>query len=456
MTTGVTRSQRFVLALVCAVAVSTIYAIQPVLEVAGTDLGSARESLGGLVAAGQLGYFAGLVLLVPLGDVMDRRRLITVHLVLTAGGAAVAAAAPNSTVAVVGLAAAGLFAVVVQVTVAYVAAASAPGERGRNIGAVTSGVVIGILGVRVLAGALGDTVGWRAVYALLAVLCVALAGAVRVTLAPDRRTPGTRYGQVLTSMGRLVRTDRLFLTRGLITFFLFASFGTLWSGLALPLGAEPWNFGTTQIGLFGAAGLAGALGAARAGRWADSGHAQAITGFSLVLLSASWLLIDRTETTLWPLIAGIVLLDFAVQAVHVSSQHLLTAAHPDRTSSVIGAYMAFYSLGSALGALTTTWTYSTWGWAGCCRIGAAYALSALALWGLTQVTGITRHRAGSPPPTTAASRHDSLALPARSRYRRGLGRRSGPPVGAARCDLPFDTSNGVTESPDIAVRQRDY
>lgn len=386
MAVGVTRSQRWVLALVCAVAVSTIYAIQPVLATAGTGLGLARESLGWLVAAGQVGYFAGLVLLVPLGDVLNRRRLISVHLVLTAVGAAVVAVAPNGAVAVVGLMIAGLFAVVVQVTVAYVAAVSAPDERGRNIGAVTSGVVIGILGVRVLAGVLGDTVGWRAVYALLAVLCLALALTVRATLDPDGRTPGARYAQVLASMGRLVRTDRLFLSRGLITFFLFASFGTLWSGLALPLGAAPWNLGTTQIGLFGVVGLAGALGAARAGRWADSGRAQAITGSALALLTAAWPLIARTEATLWSLVIGIILLDFAVQAVHVSSQHLLTTAHPNRASSVIGAYMAFYSLGSALGAITTTWVYSKWGWPGSCWAGVAYSLSALILWGFAQVT----------------------------------------------------------------------
>ncbi|MBB5916230.1 putative MFS family arabinose efflux permease [Nocardia transvalensis] len=391
-----TRSQRFVLALVCAVAVSTIYAIQPVLATAGTGLGLGHESLGALVAAGQIGYVAGLILLVPLGDVVNRRRLITVQLLLTALGAAVVAFAPNGGVAVAGLAVAGLFAVVVQVTVAYVAAVSAPGERGRNIGAVTSGVVLGILGVRILAGLLGDTAGWRAVYAVLAVCCVALALTVRAVLGPDRGTPGARYGRVLASMGRLARTDRLFLNRGLITFFLFASFGTLWSGLALPLGAAPWHFGTTQIGLFGLAGLAGALGAARAGRGADSGHAQAITGTALAVLTASWLLIARAETTLWLLVAGIVLLDFAVQAVHVGSQHLLTAAHPDRAGSVIGAYMAFYSLGSALGAITTTWAYSVWGWQGSCWFGAAYSASALALWGLGQATRSVA--TGSAPP----------------------------------------------------------
>lgn len=385
MTAGVTRSQRLLLAMVCAVAVSTIYAIQPVLAAAGPDLGLAPQALGGLVAAGQIGYLAGLIVLVPLGDVVNRRRLITAHLALTAVGAAIAAVAPSGVLVMAGLAIAGVFAVVVQIAVAYTAAVSDPGERGRNIGAVTSGVVIGILGVRVLAGVLGDTVGWRAVYALLAALCAVLAVTARAKLSPDRRSGDARYTQVLASMGRLVRTDRLFLRRGLIAVFLFASFGTLWSGLALPLGAAPWNLDTTEIGLFGLAGLAGALGAARAGRWVDTGHAQTVTGWSLALLTGSWLLIAQARSALWLLVVGIVLLDFAVQAVHVSSQHLLTTANPTRASSVIGVYMAFYSLGSTLGAITTTWAYSSWGWLGSCWVGAAYSLCALMLWILAQL-----------------------------------------------------------------------
>lgn len=384
--TGITRSQRLILAMVGAVAVSTIYAIQPVLERAGIELGLASESLGWLVAAGQIGYVAGLVLLVPLGDILNRRRLIVSHLLLTAVGSGITAVATNGVVAVLGLAIAGLFAVVVQVTVAYVAAISPARDRGRNIGAVTSGVVIGILGVRVLAGVLGDAISWRAVYVVLALLCALLAVTVHNCLGRDSRASSGRYVQVLASMGRLVITDRLFLSRGLITFFLFASFGTLWSGLALPLGAPPWSFGTTEIGLFGLVGLAGALGAARAGKWADAGHAQRISGWSLALLATSWLMIAQTTPTLWFLIVGIVLLDFAVQAVHVSSQHMLTTAHPDRASSVIGAYMAFYSLGSALGAITTTWAYTSWGWWAACLLGALYALAGLATW------AFTRHR----------------------------------------------------------------
>lgn len=372
--------RRLLLAVICGVAVASIYAAQPVLEPMGRDLGVSAELAGWIVATSQFGYLAGLLLLVPLGDVVDRRRLIAVHLAITAIGMILTASASAAWVAFVGLATAGVFAVVVQTTVAYAASVSPPAERGRNIGVVTSGVVVGILGARVVTGGLAEVWGWRSVYAVLAVLSLALAALVLVLLPSEERTrPTASYRQVVASLGGLFG-ERLVLTRGLIAFFLFASFGTLWSGLSLPLADSPWHLSESQIGLLGIAGLAGALGAARAGRWADAGRATPVTGFALALLILSWAAIAQLPWTLWLLIVGIVVLDFAVQAVHVSNQHLLTAAHPDRVSSVIGGYMVFYSLGSALGAAATTAVFTSYGWAGSSILGAAFAACGLAVW----------------------------------------------------------------------------
>lgn len=370
---------RLLLAVVCGVAVASIYVAQPVLEPMGHDLGVPAGLTGWIVAAGQLGYLAGLVLLVPLGDLVSRRGLITWHLVLIAAGLTLAATASSAWVAFAGLAAAGVFAVVVQTAVAYAASVSTPHERGRNIGVVTSGVVVGILGSRVVTGGLADVWGWRSAYVVLVILLLGLAVLVLVVLPPDARARRGGYGQVLASFGGLFR-QRAFLSRGFIAFFLFASFGTLWSGLSLPLTDAPWHLSEGQIGLFGLAGLAGALGAARAGRWADAGRAVPVTGMALVLLIASWWTIAQLPWSLWLLIAGVVLLDFAVQAVHVSNQHLLTTAHPDRTSSVIGGYMVFYSLGSALGAASTTVLFASTGWVGSSVLGATFAVCALAVW----------------------------------------------------------------------------
>ncbi|MFJ4327002.1 MFS transporter [Streptomyces tricolor] len=372
--------RRLLLAVVCGVAVASIYAAQPVLEPMGHDLGLSAEFTGWIVATGQFGYLAGLVLLVPLGDVVDRRRLIAVHLAVTGAGMILTASASAAWAAFTGLAAAGLFAVVVQTTVAYAASVSPPAERGRNIGVVTSGVVVGILGARVATGTLAEVWGWRSIYAVLAVLSIALAALVLAVLPPEERPQRpAAYRQALASIGGLFGR-RVFLTRGLIAFFLFASFGTLWSGVSLPLADEPWRLSESQIGLFGIAGLAGALGAARAGRWADAGRAVPVTGLALALLIGSWAVIGQLPRSLWLLAVGIVLLDFAVQAVHVSNQHLLTSAYPDRLSSVIGSYMVFYSLGSALGAAATTAVFTAHGWAGSSLLGAGFAACALAVW----------------------------------------------------------------------------
>lgn len=380
---------RLLLAVVCGVAVASVYAGQPVLGPMGHDLGVPAGSLGWFVAAGQLGYLAGLVLLVPLGDLLDRRRLIAAHLALVAAGTAITAAAPVAWAAFSGLAAAGVFAVVVQTAVAYTASISPPAERGRNLGIVTSGVVIGILGVRVIAGVLADLWGWRSVYLALALLSAVLAVLTLTLLPADVRPAPARYGQVLRSFGGLF-AQPVFLGRGLIAFFLFASFGTLWSGMALPLAGAPWHLSEAQIGLLGVAGLAGALGAARSGRWGDAGHTRRVTGLALGLLLASWLAIGQLPWSLPLLVLGVVLLDFAVQAVHVSNQHTLTAAFPDRTSTTIGAYMVFYALGSALGAAATTALFDAAGWIGPTVLGATLALCALATW------SFSAHTAGRP------------------------------------------------------------
>ncbi|MGD6741367.1 MFS transporter [Streptomyces sp. BH106] len=378
-----TVGRRLLLATVCAVAVATVYVAQPVLAQIGRDLGVPEAALGWTVTAGQVGYLAGLAFLVPLGDMLDRRKLIAGHLLLAAVGMLLAAVAAQLWFLLVGLAVAGLFAVVVQTTVAFAADLSPAAERGRTLGIVTSGVITGILGARVLAGGLAGLWGWRSVYVALALLLVVLALLVLKLLPADPRTANATYGGVLLSLVRLFR-ERLFLSRGLLAFFLFASFGTLWSGLALPLAAAPWHLSPAQIGLFGIAGLAGALGAARAGKWADAGRANLVTGGALVLLAMSWWASGQASWSLWLVVAGVIALDFAVQAVHVSNQHLLTAAYAHRTSSVIGGYMLFYSLGSALGATATTAVYSAAGWAGSAILGAAFAVCGLLVWAVNR------------------------------------------------------------------------
>jgi predicted MFS family arabinose efflux permease len=410
--------RRLLLATVCGVAVASIYSAQTVLPPMGDSLGVSAEHAGWIVSTGQFGYLVGLVLLVPLGDVVaDRRRLIAVHMTVTAAGLFVTAAAPAAWTAFAGLALAGMFAVVVQTTVAYAATVSPPAERGRTIGVVTSGVVVGILGARFVTGVLAQAWGWRSMYVVLGALALVLAALVLRALSPegDTRRPAG-YRQALVSLGGLFG-ERLLLTRGLIAFFLFASFGTLWSGLSLALADAPWHLSESQIGLFGIAGLAGALGAARSGRWADAGRAVRASGLALALLIVSWAATAQLSRSLWLLAVGIVALDFAVQVVHVSNQHVLTTAHPERTSSVIGGHMVFYSLGSALGAAATTSVLSSHGWGASSLLGAAFATCALIAWATDarRRTAAPRHGAGTTDAHRGGERRSDDALPPRLR-----------------------------------------
>ena len=411
---GLTTGRRMLLSVICAVAVAQIYVAQPVLAQIGADLGFPESATGWIVTTGQLGYLTGLVLLVPLGNIFDRRKLIAGHLLLAAFGMALTAVAVQVWLLLAGLALAGLFAVVVQTTVAFAAELSTAAERGRTLGAVTSGVTIGILGARVLAGSLAALWGWRSIYVVFALLLAALIPLVLRLLPSDPRGVQPAYGAVMLSLGRMFR-ERLFVSRGLIAFFLFASFGTLWSGLTLPLAAEPWQLSTAQIGFFGIAGLAGALGARRAGQWADAGHSSAITGGALVLLAASWLASGQASRSLWLVIVGVIVLDFAVQAVHVSNQHLLVSAYPHRTSSAIGGYMLFYSLGSAVGAAGTTAAYSAAGWAASSLLGAVFALSALLVWALNRHAGADTQRDVLPRPPRGVPHEGGAHPPQASR-----------------------------------------
>jgi predicted MFS family arabinose efflux permease len=192
-----------------------------------------------------------------------------------------------------------------------------------------------------------------------------------------------RYDAILLSIPRLFWRDRVLLVRGLLALLIFAAFSTLWTALVLPLSSEPFGYSHTGVGLLGLVGLAGALAAGSAGKLADRGLAQVTTGTSLALLVCSWALIAILSTSIPALIVGIVVLDLAVQAVHVSNQAILVARHPEAGSRLIGGYMVFYSIGSALGAVVSTAAYASAGWAGVSVLGASISVAGLALWAAT-------------------------------------------------------------------------
>jgi predicted MFS family arabinose efflux permease len=273
-------------AAACGLSVANIYFAHPLLDAMARDLNITPAAIGIVVTATQIGYGLGLIFIVPLGDLLDRRRLVVCQTVLSAFALVAVGWAPTGFVLLASMVAVGLLAVVVQVLVAFAATWAEPAERGRVVGVVTSGVVIGILLARFAAGVVTDLGGWRSVYLTAAGLMLILAGLLFRTL-PKHASDATKssYLELLRSMAALFREGRVLRVRAVLACLIFASFNVLWAPLALPLSAPPFALSHSQIGLFGLAGLTGALGASRAGRLADRGLGQWTTGLSLARIS---------------------------------------------------------------------------------------------------------------------------------------------------------------------------
>ncbi|WP_342722489.1 MFS transporter [Bradyrhizobium sp. B097] len=369
-------------AFACGLSVANIYSAQPLLDTMAQDLGITPAAIGIVVTLTQVGLAFGLMLIVPLGDLWDRRKLIVGQIMLSAVALVVVGTAPNAIVLFGGMALVGLLAVVIQVIVAFAATSASPAERGQTIGTIQSGVVSGILLARFASGTLADIGGWRMVYLTSAVLMLAMAALLAYVLPrqPPRALTGSSYAKLLRSTATLFAEEPVLRERAVFALLIFASFSAFWSSVVLPLSAPPLSLSHTAIGMLGIAGLAGALAARNSGRLADRGWGQRTTGLSLLLMLAGWAPIACLHSSLWLVLAGVVMIDFAVQAVHVTNQSLIVAARPDASSRLIGVYMVFYSVGSGLGAISSTMAYAAAGWLGVCALGAAISACALLYW----------------------------------------------------------------------------
>jgi predicted MFS family arabinose efflux permease len=377
--------------------VANVYYAQPLLDALAVDFGISQAAVGGVIGATQAGSVLALVLLVPLGDLLPRRRLMLTQLAALAVALAAVCLASGTVSLMAGMLAVGMLGTAMtQGLIAYAASAAAADERGRVVGAAQSGVVAGLLLARVFAGLVADIAGWRGVYAASAAAMLALAlllwrvlpSQVAVDAAPqppnDAPAPLSQsYLRLLISVFSLLWRNRVLQVRGVIALLMFAAFGAFWSALVFLLNAPPYNYSHTTIGAFGLVGLAGALAAARAGRWADQGRAQHTTAIALTLMLLSWLPLALAPASLAALLIGILALDLAVQALHVTNQSLILRSGTAH-SRLIGGYMLFYATGSGAGALAATNVYAAAGWSGVCLLGGGLSLAALLFWRTTK------------------------------------------------------------------------
>lgn len=374
---GLGRGRLLAMAAAAGVAVANIYYNQPML---GLIEAAMPGRVAGLVpTATQLGYAAGLFLVVPLGDILERRRLIVGQFGVLAVALALAALAPNATMLVVASLLVGISASVAQQILPFAAHLALPERRGATVGTVLAGILVGILLSRTLAGFVAGAAGWRAMF-WIGVPMALFAGALMRAVLPMSRPAGTELGYLalICSLGGLWREfgalRRAALTQGL----LFAAFSVFWTTLALRLQAPPFGMGPEVAGLFGIVGLAGVMAAPLSGRIADARGPRPVVALGAALVAVAWAVFGLW-TSLPGLVVGVILLDFGVQSAMPSNQHIAFALRPEAQSRLNTVLVGTTFLGGALGSATGAAAWQAGGWPWVVALGLGFGLAALAM-----------------------------------------------------------------------------
>jgi len=370
----------FVLAAATGVSVANLYYAQPLLDTLGRAFGVAGGGAGLIISVTQIGYALGLVLIVPLGDVVDRRRLIAAVSVLTSLALTAAALAPGIGVFEAASAAIGVTAVVAQVLVPFAAHLAVDAERGRVVGRVMSGLLLGALLARVASGFVSDAIGWRAVFWIAAGLMLVQAVVLWRLLPRVDATARLSYPELLRSVARLVRGEPLLRRRAFYGMAVFGAFSVLWTGLPFLLARPPYGYGDTVIGLFGLFGVVGALTASAAGRLFDRGVGRVATGVFLALVVAAFAVTAAVPRALIGVIAAVVLLDLGTQGTHILNQGTIYQLRPEARSRLTTAYMTAFFVGGALGSAAAAFALSHFGWLGVAAGGGVFGAAGLAVW----------------------------------------------------------------------------
>ncbi|MGX5666483.1 MFS transporter [Rhizobium daejeonense] len=365
------------MAVASGIAVANIYYNQPMLGIIEKDLG--QTSVTGLIpTATQLGYALGLFFLLPLGDIVHRRKLIIGQFVILAAALAVLAVAPSAWFLVGASLLVGASATVAQQIVPFAATLATPERRGSTIGTVMAGVLSGILFSRTLSGFVGEHAGWREMFWISVPLALAAAVLMFFALPDHRPTSRMRYRTALVSLAHLWRGKRELRSASLMQAALFGSFTAFWTILAFYLETPRFNLGADVAGLFGIVGAVGVFAAPLAGRMADRRGPHFVVSAGVVLTLLSWVIFG-VWGSLAALVIGVIVLDFGVQSTLVSNQHIVYALDPEARSRLNTIFMTAMFLGGAAGAALATFAWGHAGWTGVSLLGASLAVVALVI-----------------------------------------------------------------------------
>lgn len=375
------------LAVASGMTVANLYYAQPLLSSLSQVFHLDTATAGLLITVTQIGFVAGMLFLVPLGDRLEKRRLVTVLLAVATVALAVAGFATSFPMLFAASLVSGATSVVAQILVPYAASLAPDRARGRIVGRVMSGLLAGILLSRTVSSLVSDVAGWRYVYFGSAVLMALLALALRVALPKQAPTTSLAYGQVLRSTFRLVRTHPALLRRGLYQAAMYAAFSAFWTTVSFVLTGPRFHYSPIGVGVFALVGAAGAAVAPLAGRWADRELARPMTGIAFVVAALAFAVAGFGQRQIILIALAGILIDVAVQTTLILGQHTIYRLDAGARSRLNSAFMAVFFVGGALGSQLGSLAYHAAGWTGVSVFGAALPLIALAYW-------VTERRSG--------------------------------------------------------------
>jgi predicted MFS family arabinose efflux permease len=366
------------LAASCGLIGANVYYAQPLIAPIAADLGLSAHASGLIMAVGQIGYGAGLLLVVPLGDLLENRRLVVGLIAFTAASLLLAALSRHAALFLPASLAIGLGAVAVQVLVPYAANLAPDAVRGRVVGNVMSGLMLGIMLARPAAGLITDLLSWHAVFFTSAVLMVALAVGLRAVLPARWPEGGVSYGSLLMSMAGLARHTPILRRRAAYQAGLFSAYSVFWTTVPLLL-ADRFQLSQSGIALFAIAGVAGTIAAPIAGRVADRGWSRPAT-LAALLVGASAFLIGLAGHSITVLVIAANLLDFGVAANLVLGQRAIFSLGANMRSRLNALYMAMFFGAGGLGSAVGAWAYAQGGWTLSSWIGFGLPIAAALVW----------------------------------------------------------------------------
>lgn len=358
------RGKILMMAVIAGAVITNIYCTQPILPLIQAGLGVDLAAVNLVAGAALLGFATGLALLLPLGDRYDRRTLVLGQIALAGLFALAAALAPGIWPLIGASFGLGIVSCVPQQLVPLAASMSPPGERGRSVGMVVSGIMVGILLGRTVAGVVGEAFGWRAVYAMEAAFMLPVWIAAAALL--PRGKPGSElsYLGLLASLWPLARDHRPLRESMLVQALLWACFNAFWVNLAALLANGAWHLGSAWAGAFGIIGAAGALAATLGGRATDKLGSRTVIGLSIAIVTLSYLLLAGAASSLVLLVIGVIVLDIGVQAALVANQTRAFAVDPAAQGRINSLYMTATFIGGAVGVAISGWLMQRYGWTG--------------------------------------------------------------------------------------------